>query len=501
MARKTATLPAAVGLDIGSEMIKVVEAKKGKNGPTITGLGIAPIPEGAIENSLILDPVAVGQAIKALLAENGIKTKSVVSAVAGQSSVVVRVIEVPKMTREELTETMKFEVERQVPLPLSEVLMDFEPIERPGDPPDPQSMEVLLAVAQQDMVNSHVEALFAAGLAPKAIDVEPLASSRALIETDPTAKNQTVAIVDIGANSTDFDIYDGGMLVFACPPLQIAGITFTQAISEYLQVPMDDAEQLKRQFATVDVSKIGGTTGDTVADPDTYTAFDLGDTGYSEPEAQPDMPSEPLVETVEDDYQSPYDLGEGTGEPRAKEQAPPNNDIYTVGEEEVEPPTKPVFDLDGETPYDAGPTATEADAEPTSSFDIGVDDAGAQPHEVSPVPVHQSARMSDEETKERVAEAIVPVLMDLVAELRRFLEYYQTKYFTLPEKIIVSGGTAKVRGLDRFLETELGIPVQTADPLKNVAVSCPRHSEPYLREIAPFFSVSIGLAVREMLPD
>jgi type IV pilus assembly protein PilM len=500
MARKTAKLPAAVGLDIGSEMIKVVEAKNGKNGPTITGLGICPIPEGAIENSLILDPVAVGQAIKALLAENGIKTKPVISAVAGQSSVVVRVIEVPRMTREELTETMKFEVERQVPLPLSEVLMDFEPIERPGDPPDPQSMEVLLAVAQQDMVNRHVEALFAAGLAPNAIDVEPLASSRALIETDPVAKNQTVAIIDIGANSTDFDIYDGGMLVFACPPLQIAGITFTQAISEYLQIPMDEAEKLKRQYGAVDFSKIGGTAGDTVADPDSYTAFDLGDTAYSEPPAQPDTPPEPLVEPVQDEYQSPFDLGEGTGEPKTKEPTQPDNDIYTVGEEEVEPPAKPVFDLDGEMPFDTGLTA-EPDEEPTSSFDLGFDDAAAQPHEVSPVPVHQSARMSDEETKERVAEAIGPVLVDLAAELRRFLEYYQTKYFTLPEKIIVSGGTAKMRGLDRFLETELGIPVQSADPLKHVAVSCPRHSEPYLREIAPFFSVSIGLAVREMLPD
>ena len=54
-----------------------------------------------------------------------------------------------------------------------EVMMDFQPIDRGEDLPDGQNMEVLLAVAQQELINSHIEALIAAGLQPVAIDVEP----------------------------------------------------------------------------------------------------------------------------------------------------------------------------------------------------------------------------------------------------------------------------------------------------------------------------------------
>jgi Tfp pilus assembly PilM family ATPase len=88
--------PAMVGIDIGIDSIKVAEAKyNDKDGITITGLGIARTPIGVIENEMIVDPKGLGDAIKTLLNDSGIKTKKCVSSVAGQSKVVVRVIDVP----------------------------------------------------------------------------------------------------------------------------------------------------------------------------------------------------------------------------------------------------------------------------------------------------------------------------------------------------------------------------------------------------------------------
>ena len=94
----------------------------------------------------------------------------------------MRVIDVPQMNAAELAETMKWEVERQVPFNASEVVMDYQPIQRPEGYADGQNMEVCLAVAQQEMIDRHVEMLFKAGLKPKAIDVEPLAAGRAPAE-------------------------------------------------------------------------------------------------------------------------------------------------------------------------------------------------------------------------------------------------------------------------------------------------------------------------------
>ena len=155
-----------VGLDIGSSLIKVAELVPGRNGVTVRAMGMAPTPVGAMENNIIVDAQLLGQAVKKLLKEAGVSSKSSVSSVSGQSALVVRVIEVPRMSDSELAETMKWEVERHVPFAANEVIMDFQPIERADTPPDSQNMEVLLAVAQQDMVDRHVEMLMAAGLRP-----------------------------------------------------------------------------------------------------------------------------------------------------------------------------------------------------------------------------------------------------------------------------------------------------------------------------------------------
>src|SRR3712207_4161375 len=91
-----------VGLDIGSSFIKgcAVEAKGGK--AHLRGIAVLPTPPEAVTNDEIVDPVALGKTIKQVLSQAGIKARKVVTCVSGQSSLVVRIIEVPKMTRAEI---------------------------------------------------------------------------------------------------------------------------------------------------------------------------------------------------------------------------------------------------------------------------------------------------------------------------------------------------------------------------------------------------------------
>ena len=81
----TSRVAATLGIDIGTSLIKVVEARAGKDGGIeVTALGVAPTPVGAIDNEIVVDPQAVGEAIRQLLAESGITTKRTISSVAGQ---------------------------------------------------------------------------------------------------------------------------------------------------------------------------------------------------------------------------------------------------------------------------------------------------------------------------------------------------------------------------------------------------------------------------------
>ncbi len=490
-----------MGLDIGTDSIKVAEAKFARDGITITGLGIARTPEGIFDNEVITDPKALGDAIKALLNESGIKTKKCVSSVSGASQVVVRVISVPKMNDAELAETMKWEVERQVPFSPSEVVMDFQALNLPSADPAASEMDVLLAVAQQQLIENHVEALRSAGLKPTAIDIEPLAASRALIELSAnTAQDETAAVVNIGATRTDLAVFENGILTFPSPPISVAGINFTREISEAMGQTLEQAEITKREFAAVNLGgfepepepepepvapAIESTIFDTAfsAEPEAASAFDLGE---AVPAESDELAAEPA--SAEDFGAPTFDLADESG---------PSFDLGGPIEETA--PAAAMFDLD-----DDGP---EPEAEDSSEPNFDLSDAGSETdhgREVDPVvpkaaPAPVVSGFEDGSTEAEVFRAISGVLVDLANELRMSLDYYTNRYAKTPDRVYLCGGTARMPNLDVFLSQELGVPVEVADPVKNLPVQVPGASSQYLEEISPMLSVSIGLAIRDMI--
>jgi len=484
-----------VGIDVGSSLIKVAEARPGKEGIVVTALGIAPTPPGVIDNEIIVDPQTLGQAVKRLLSESGISCKRSVSSVAGQSSVVVRIIEVPRMTRQELAETMKWEVERHVPFAASEVVMDFQPVERPTTDPSDQNMEVLLAVAQQEMVNAHVEMLFAAGMQPAAIDVEPLAASRSLIDAAGNgARDQTIAIINIGASSTDLGVYQNGLIAFP-RTLPIAGDTITRSISDNLRIPLDEAERIKRERAVILLDRaadFGPAVGIGGAEP-------AGDFGA--PDATVGLAAPPAQESQDGLGFMPGLAGLGPSaeqEASAPSPATPDFDI-DVAAPSAPPPERPVMDFDLSDDSFA--------AAPAPQIDLSADIGGQEPEVEAPqrfdlAGLDQSTALAPAElSEEHIFDAMAPVLGDLIAEIRRSLEYYASRFQSQPDRILLCGGTAKLPNLDRLLQNELGLPVAIANPLENVTVLSRSLSPGYLEEVASVFPVCLGLAIRDMLGE
>ncbi len=238
---------AVLGLDIGTRMIKYCEARPGREGPELLSWGACPTPPNTISNGVIVDPATLGAALRELLSTGGARTRRVNCAVTSQSSLVVRPIEVPRMSEAELAETMRWEVERYIPFAASEVIVDYKPLVAIDQlPPDAQNMEILLAAGQEDMINAYVETLSAARLEPLSLDVEPLSACRALIDinADQGAYDKVIALVNIGAGTTDISIIRNGTLAF-CRPVPIAGDSLTNAVSEGLGREFEEAEKLK----------------------------------------------------------------------------------------------------------------------------------------------------------------------------------------------------------------------------------------------------------------
>lgn len=233
---------AAVGLDIGTSSIKVVELLRRGNAIQMGHFGVKSIPFGSLEGGAIQSPQVIADHIKDLLNESKIKTRDAVIAVAGQT-VIVRHIKFPIMDREELSNAIKFEAERYIPFPMDEAAIDFEII---GNDTSTNEMEVMLVAAQKQLIESHINSLTSAGLQPIAIDVQPFALMRALgMLTNQTPG--TTVILDIGAGTSDLLIYKGGSPRFT-RIIPIAGSRITQSIADAYSCSFEEADRLKISF-------------------------------------------------------------------------------------------------------------------------------------------------------------------------------------------------------------------------------------------------------------
>lgn len=85
----------------------------------------------------------------------------------------------------------------------------------------------------------------------------------------------------------------------------------------------------------------------------------------------------------------------------------------------------------------------------------------------------------------------------LVTEIRRSLDYYlaQSTRVKVINKVYLTGGGSRLKGLNTFLESNLQLKVQTGDPLERVKLA-QRMSEEELRAEGPSLAIPIGLALR-----
>lgn len=88
------------------------------------------------------------------------------------------------------------------------------------------------------------------------------------------------------------------------------------------------------------------------------------------------------------------------------------------------------------------------------------------------------------------------LVSELAREVRRTIEYYQIQNkAAVIEKIFLSGGGAKLDNLTRYFEEHLEKPVVMVEPMANIGMLL-SFDKQYLRDIAPQFTVAIGLALR-----
>lgn len=106
---------------------------------------------------------------------------------------------------------------------------------------------------------------------------------------------------------------------------------------------------------------------------------------------------------------------------------------------------------------------------------------------------------TDECGAEQVLPLLVSVSEELRGELQRSLEFFRSTMVDEPiQKMVLSGGCARIKGLDQLLSRRLGLPVEVANPFRNIHYSGKLFDPEYLQEMAPVAAVGVGLATRRL---
>ncbi len=234
---------AVVGLDIGSSAVKAVEVKGSGKSFKVTAFGIEPVPPDSIVDGAIIDGAAVADAIRRLFESRNIKTKDVAASLAG-NAVIVKKITLPKMTDQELAESIYWEAEQYIPFDIQDVNLDYQVVGQ-GTGAATGTMDVLLVAAKKEKIADYTGVITQAGRAPVIVDVDAFALQNAYEVNYGFQRGTVVALLNVGAGATNVNILSGSQSVFA-RDISMGGHAFTEALQRELQIEYDVAEQVKR---------------------------------------------------------------------------------------------------------------------------------------------------------------------------------------------------------------------------------------------------------------
>ncbi len=241
-------IPDFLGVDIGTTSIKIVELKQGKQSPELLNYSILETqgslarPNQALQtSSLKLFEDETVDLLKAALAKMKPRSTFAVASLPSFAAFMT-VLSFPKMKQDELAKTMAYQAKQYIPLPLSEVALDWSKVGEYEDAKGNKFDQVLLISVPQEQIRKYQAIMKAAGLIMTALEVEPFSLARATVGADPAV----TLIMDIGNRSTAFVVTEQGRVKFTGQS-DFAGASLTQAIVSSLNINPLRAEELKRE--------------------------------------------------------------------------------------------------------------------------------------------------------------------------------------------------------------------------------------------------------------
>lgn len=237
-----------LGVDIGTTSIKIVEFDEKDERPVLKNYGILESRghlqrlNSAIQTSglRIVEKEAAAM-LKGLLEQMKVKTTDAAASIPSFTAFTT-LFDVPAMSKEELAEAMRYQARSLVPLPITDVTIEWTTVGEYEDEKGIKKQQIFLTSVPNEHIKRYRTLFKLAGLNLKILELETLSLARSLTLGDPA----TSLIIDIGSRSTAIAVAENGVLKYSAQT-DFAGSSLTQMVANGLGINILRAEMLKKQ--------------------------------------------------------------------------------------------------------------------------------------------------------------------------------------------------------------------------------------------------------------
>jgi type IV pilus assembly protein PilM len=250
----------AVGVDIGSSAIKVVEIKR-KGGKAVLetygAIALGPYADTEAGRVTNLPVEKVVLALQEVLKQSGVTTASLALSIPIQSSLIFT-IELPEAAGDAgIAAIVPTEARKYIPVPITEVSIDYFVLpkkessfaemnaetDNSGAPKGAAKINVLVVATQNDAIAKYRSIVSQCSLTASFFEIEIFSSIRANFEHELSP----VLLIDFGASRTKLSIVEFGT-VKTYHTIERGGADISNSISKSLSIPFSEAEKMKKEF-------------------------------------------------------------------------------------------------------------------------------------------------------------------------------------------------------------------------------------------------------------
>jgi type IV pilus assembly protein PilM len=229
--------PVVWGLDIGHSSIKAAKLARNGNAVTVMGYAIEPITvteDGDRDEAVV-------KALQQLAQHEEIGGVPVIASLSGRQ-IFSRTINIPVLNAKKVDRMVELEARQQIPGNFDEVEWGYHL----SPAADGASNDVALFAARRDITEELIRKCKRAGINLVGVSVSSLALYNFVRFDQEFPEDETVIILDVGAENTDLVLYQGETLWMRS--LALSGNDITKVFMKKFRVSFDEAETLKRQI-------------------------------------------------------------------------------------------------------------------------------------------------------------------------------------------------------------------------------------------------------------